>query len=67
MYKKDLLSSIAENPYCCSFLRAGLLARDLYNNDADVFLKAVLKMNACSNVQANSIDGITVRENIAKY
>ena len=30
MYKKDLLSYIAENPYCCSFLRAELLARDLY-------------------------------------
>ena len=47
--------------------RADSLARDLYDNDVDGFWKAVHKMNACNNVQANVIDGITGQDSIANY
>ena len=47
--------------------RADSLARDLYDKDVDGFWKAVHKMNACNNVQANVIDGITGQDSIANY
>ena len=37
--------------------RADFLARALYDNDVDSFWKAVHKINACNNVQANVIGG----------
>ena len=43
------------------------MARDLYDNDVDGFWKTVHKMNACHNVQANVIDGITEQDSIATY
>ena len=47
--------------------RADSLARDLYDKDVDGFWNAVHKMNACNNVQANVIYGITGQDRIANY
>ena len=47
--------------------RADSLALDLYDNDVDGSWKAVHKIYACNNVQANVIDGITGQDSIANY